>query len=78
MRHVRKPPSLCNFGYGSRDLVGVFKSDPATREASGQNEAVKRGILFGENRIGVSDVYSNDIGNLLSVDVGVGELRFHN
>jgi hypothetical protein len=77
MRHVRKPPSLCNFGYRSRDLVGVFKSNPATREPSGQNETVKRGILFGEYRIGVSDAYSNNIGNLLSVDVGVGELRFH-
>ena len=77
MRHVGKPPSLRNFGNGSGDLVRVFKSNPATREPSGQNETVKRGILFGENRIGVSDAYSNDIGNLLSVDVGIGEFCFH-
>ncbi len=68
MRHVRKPPSLCNFGYGSMDLVGVFKSNPATREPSGQNETVKRGFLFGKKRIGVSDAYSNDIGDPLSVE----------
>ena len=77
MRHVRKPPSLCNFGYGSMDRVGLFKSNPAPRESSGQNETVKRGILFGENRIGVSDAYSNDIGDLLSVEVGIGKPRFH-
>ena len=59
------------------DLVGVFKSKPATREPSGQNETVKRGILFGKKRIGVSDAYSNDIGDLLSVEFGIGEPRFH-
>jgi hypothetical protein len=77
MRHVRKPPSLCNFSYGSMDLDGLFKSQPATREPSGQNETVKRGILFGKKSIGVSDAYSNDIGDLLSVERGIGEPRFH-
>jgi len=77
MRHVRKPPSLCDVGYGSMDLVGVFKSKPATREPSGQNETVKRGILFGKKRIGVSDAYSNYIGNFLSVEVVIGEPCFH-
>ena len=77
MCHVRKPPSLCNFGYGSTDLARLFKSKPATHEPSGQNETVKRGILFGKKRIGVSDAYSNDIGDLLSVEFGIGEPRFH-
>jgi hypothetical protein len=73
MRHVRKTPSLCNLGYGSMDLVGLFKGKPATRESSGQNERVKRGILFGKKRIGVSDAYSKDIGDLLSVERGISE-----
>ena len=77
MRHIQKPPSLCNFGYGSMDLVRVFKSEPATREPSRQNETVKRGILFRKKRIGVSDAYSNEIGDPLSVEFGVGEPRFH-
>jgi hypothetical protein len=77
MRHVRKAPSLRNFGDGSMDLVGVSKSEPATREPSGQNETVKRGILFCKQRIGVSDGYSNESGNLLSVQVGIGETCFH-
>jgi len=77
MRHVRKSPSLCNFGYGSMNLVGVFKSQSATREPPGQNEAVKRGILFSEKRIGVSDAYSNEIGDLLPVELGLGEPGFH-
>jgi hypothetical protein len=77
MRHVRKPPSLRNFCYGSMGLVGIFKSKPATREPSGENQTVKRGILFGKQRIGISEAYSNDIGDLLSVKVGIAEFRFY-
>ena len=55
-------PHPCAISAMVRGIGWIFKGNPATREPPGQNETVKRGILFGENRIGVSDAYSNDIG----------------